>query len=521
MHRDLGSPWLARTGCRCFPGDSCWPVQSVWDEFNNTVGGRLVATRPLATVCHGDEYNETACQRLEDAWYTPETHIESSSSIMAPSFTNQSCDPFLPRQSPCVIGAYIRYAVDARNISDFQATLIFAKAHNIRVAIRNTAHDFLGKSSGPGALAIWTHHFKSTEVLDYTSSHYIGKALKATAGTQIGDAFQTAHDNGLVVVGGTCSSVGLVGGYSQGGGHGYLASRFGLAADQALEWEVLTTQGAIIKASPTENQDIYWALSGGGGGTFGVVLSLTGVRAFVAELPSVLDAGAVSTWLSSNSSFSMSPVVGFGMTQDELDALNRPVLDRLEQLNISYNYYSAEFPTFLDMYGAMNPYCETALFQVGGRLIPRSVILDSLDNFTDALRAIGELNTLISGVSFNVSRAPDVANAVNPAFRSASISILVGTYYNYTNRDENLANQALMTDTIVPMLSNLIPGGGYSYLNEGDPFEPNWEHVFYGGNFERLREIKKKYDPESILYARTAVGSESWTETTDGRLCPS
>ncbi|XXH05345.1 hypothetical protein Hte_011771 [Hypoxylon texense] len=460
---------------------------------------------------------------------------------MAPFFTNQSCDPFLPPESPCVVGAYIRYAVNATAVSDFQATLEFAKAHNIRLVIRNTAHDFLGKSSGPGALAIWTHYFKSLEVVDYAEAHYSGKALKASAGIQIGDAFQAAHDNGLVIVGGTCSSVGLVGGYTQGGGHGFLASKLGLAADQALEWEVLTTEGSIVKASPSVNPDLYWALSGGGGGTFAVVLSLTvkaypdqttasanltwtnagitqdiffeGIRAFAAGLPPLLDAGSASTWLNSNTSFSASPVVGFGMTQKELDTLFAPILDKLQQLNVTYYYSSAEFPTFLDMYTTMASYCETNLFQVGGRLIPRAILLDSLDDFTDALRKISDMNTLVSGVTFNVSKTPDVENAVNPGFREASVSLLVGT------RSEDIADQVLMTDTIVPTLSNIIPGGGFSYLNEGNPFEPNWEHVFYGGNYEQLQEIKDKYDPEGILYARTAVGSDRWIERVDGRLC--
>lgn len=474
-----GSPLFSRandTSCRCYPGDLCWPTESIWNEFNKTVGGKLIATTPIAAVCHDAHYDESECQHLEDVWYVPETHIESSSSIMAPIFANRSCDPFLPPESPCVIGAYIRYAVNATAESDFQATLKFAKTHNIRLVIRNTAHDFLGKSSGPGALAIWTHYYKSLEVIDYADAHYSGKALKASAGIQVGDALQVAHDSGLVIVGGTCSSVGLVGGYTQGGGHGFLASKFGLAADQALEWEVLTAEGNILKASPSVNPDLYWALAGGGGGTYAVVLSLTvkaypdqttstanltwtntgitqdlffeGVRTFAAGLPSLLDAGTASTWLNSNTSFSASPVVGFGIKQKELDALFTPILDNLQQLNISYgkswfsschlppecnigssvtDYSSAEFPTFLDMYTAMASYCETALFQVGGRLIPRSILLNSLDDFTDALRQISDMNTLVSGVTFNVSKAPDIENAANPAFREASVSLLVGT----------------------------------------------------------------------------------------------
>lgn len=76
-----------------------------------------------------------------------------------------------------------------------------------------------------------------------------------------------------------------------------------------------------------------------------------------------------------------------------------------------------------------------------------------------------------------------------------------------------------MTDTLIPALAKLLPGGGSAYLNEGNFLEPKWQQVFYGANYENLLSIKNKYDPNSILWGRTAVGSESWSETHDKRLC--
>ncbi|MCJ1270928.1 hypothetical protein MMC22_010825 [Lobaria immixta] len=79
----------------------------------------------------------------------------------------------------------------------------------------------------------------------------------------------------FAVMGEECPTVGLAGGYTQGGGHSALASKYGLAADQTLEWEVVDGCEQFLRASRTENQNLYWALSGGGGGTYGVVWSLT------------------------------------------------------------------------------------------------------------------------------------------------------------------------------------------------------------------------------------------------------
>ena len=360
--------------CRCFPGDRCWPDEKAWAEFNSTVDGKLVATVPLANPCHGSAYDEQVCTGIREAWMTPDTHIESTSSVMAPFFANESCSPFTPREASCEVGAYVRYAVDATHPSHYQHTLDFAVKHNIRLVIRNTAHDWMGKSTGAGALAIRTHNYKGVEVLDYEAEHYAGKALRMRAGTQLRDAFQAAHDHGLVVVGGTCPSVGIVGGYTQGGGHGLTVSALGLAADQALEWELMTPGGEIVMASPVVNPDLYWALGGGGGGTFGAVIALTvkaypdrttaaanltwtntgitqgnfyeAIRLYISSLPRVLDAGATSTWLNSNSTFTMSPAVGFGMSKHELDVLHRPLLDELDKLGLQYSVYSS-FPHML------------------------------------------------------------------------------------------------------------------------------------------------------------------------------
>lgn len=283
---------------------------------------------------------------------------------MAPIFANMSCDPFTASTAQCVVGAYVQYSVNASSVEDYQTTLAFVRTHNIRLVVRNTGHDYFGKSTGAGAIALWTHHLKDVSFLDYSSSTYQGKAMKIGAGVQNIEAQTAAHAQGLVVVGGDCQSVGIAGGYTQGGGHGPLASKLGLGADQVLEWELVTTAGDHLTASPTENPDLYWALSGGGGGTYGLVFSLTvraypdfqtamanltfsknasdpdpfyqAVETFVTTLPAITDAGATAIWLLTSTVFSLSPMTGPGMTSEQLQALLQPTLDHLDTLGIAY-----------------------------------------------------------------------------------------------------------------------------------------------------------------------------------------
>lgn len=239
------TPWLwaadREHGCRCFPGDACWPSAADWAAFNATVDGRLIATVPVASVCHEDfpgvRYDADKCAEVRADWPRPEFHDATTHSVMAASFANASCDPFTSPDAQCVVGACVLYAVNATRADHYRRTIAFAARHNIRLVIRNTGHDYMGESTGPGALALWTRHIRSRSILDYESAAYTGKAMKVGAGVQAIEAQKTANDAGLVVVEGDCPTIGLAGGHTQGGGSSPLASRFGLGADQVLEWE--------------------------------------------------------------------------------------------------------------------------------------------------------------------------------------------------------------------------------------------------------------------------------------------
>ena len=355
--------------CRCFPGDSCWPSSAEWAEFNTTLGGKLIATVPIGSPCHDGplgSFDEAKCAQLQSVWGFPETHYSTSSSIQSAFFANGSCDPFLARSVPCVLGNFVSYAVDARSAADYRTTLAFAALRNIRLVIRNTGHDFIGKSTGAGALALWTHNIKNLELISaYESSTYLGPAMKAGAGVQFFEAQAAAHAKGLVIVSGNCESVGLAGGFTQGGGHGPLASAFGLSADQVLEWEVVTAAGHRLIATPTENTDLYWALSGGGGGTYAAVLSVTVkaypdlkmaaanltftpqgvsqdayyevVQTFLTNLPTLLETGASTIWFLTGEAFLLQPALAPGLTKAELQTFLDPTLAKLKEKGMPYS----------------------------------------------------------------------------------------------------------------------------------------------------------------------------------------
>ncbi|PVH92519.1 FAD-binding domain-containing protein [Periconia macrospinosa] len=542
--------------CRVIPRDAAWPSTDGWDSFNTSVGGKLIATIPIGAPCHQifssgsniSTYDQAQCDALRNTWFFPETHLVSSSSPMAYQFGNNTCNPWSSSDTPCILGGQVVYSVNATSYVDIQKAIQFSEQHNIRLVIRNTGHDYLGKSTGAHALAIWTHYMKDIKLIErYDGKNYSGPALKVGAGVEGIEAYEFASANKLMVVGGNCPTVGLAGGFTQGGGHGHLASKYGLSADQVLEWEVVTGTGEHVIANSESHPDLYWALRGGGGSTFGVVVSMTikaypdtffstayatvlndgtntdalweAVGVFIKTLPRLVDSGVYVVWVAVPFGFLLMPAIGPDLHQNDLDELLQPFTDKLGELGLQYDYQSWEKPTFLANYQSLTASWNVSDYNLGGRLIPRSLIEENPQAFTDAVRFIGS-QTIISGVTFNVDKGVASPNdvAVNPYFRKALMGISLGTSVDYTNWTATLNGQDIITNVFLPKLAALAPQGG-AYLNEADFQASDFKSLFYGPHYDKLSHIKSIYDPNDIFYARTAVGSDRWFEDAEGRLC--
>lgn len=276
------------------------------------------------------------------------------------------------------------------------------------------------------------------------------------AGVQGIDAYTAADKIGLSIVSGECPTVGLAGGYTQGGGHSLLAAKYGLAADQALSWEVVTGTGEIVTASRTENTDLYWAMSGGGGGTYGVAYSLTAkvhpdlpvaaanvsftmdgisqdtffeaVAAYHSWAPALIDKGATPLSFGSNATFAVGPIIAPGMRVAELQTIFKPFMAQLDELQVKYT------PPFFKLYRGYKPAYEALMPTIpvgiqlyGGRLISREVIQDNVKGVFDAFRNITNDGVSYSslGVKLDKSVTGDVDNAITPAWRKALYDIVL------------------------------------------------------------------------------------------------
>ena len=150
-------------------------------------------------------------------------------------------------------------------LADVIYAVKFGRENNLLTAIRGGGHNGPGLGSCDDGLVIDLSLMKGIRV-DPTS----GTAW-AQGGCTQGDLDHAAHAFGLAVPAGVVSTTGI-GGLTLGGGHGYLARRYGLTIDNLLEADVVLADGNFLTASAKENDDLFWALRGGGG-NFGVVTS--------------------------------------------------------------------------------------------------------------------------------------------------------------------------------------------------------------------------------------------------------
>ncbi|CAG8896820.1 unnamed protein product [Penicillium egyptiacum] len=547
----LAAPAIA-SDCHCLPSDSCWPAPSAWASLNSTVGGRLVATVPIGSPCHEPNYDAAACAALKANWNMPQPHFDSSSSVMQTYFANQSCDPFTSKSEPCRLGNYVNYAVNVSSSEQVVAAVNFARDNNIRFVIRNTGHDYLGRSTGAGALSVWTHHLNDIEYKDWSSPTYQGPAFKVAAGVVGYQILEAASAKGLVVVTGECPTVGLAGGYTQGGGHSALSTKFGLGADNTLEFEVVTAAGKLVKASRSQNPDLFWALSGGGGGNYGVVVSIVvkaykdapiagaslqftaanittdtfyeAVSQFHSLLPAMVDQGVTVIYQMTKSVFIINPITAYNQTTDDVKAILSPFTSALTKLNIQYKASISEHDSYYDHYNKYMgplPWGNLAVgsYQYGGRLIPRKTLEQNSNGMASALRNLTQAGVIAVGVGMNVSAPVNVSNAVFPALRNAAVTMQIGTPWNETAPwSQKLADQHKMTTEYVPQLEAVTPDSG-CYQNEANFLQPNWKQTFFGSNYHRLLAVKRKWDPSSFFYALKAVGSDAWSVSESGRMC--
>ncbi|KAF9524364.1 hypothetical protein CPB83DRAFT_897992 [Crepidotus variabilis] len=392
---------------------------------------------------------------------------------------------------------------------------------------------------------VWVHHMKNgtfseTFIPEGAPSNASFSTITIGGGAQWIDAYNLANQHGQLVVGGISEggTVGAAGGWLAGGGHGVLSPRHGV--DNVLEFKVVIADGSLVTANAHENSDLFWALRGGGGATYAIVISVTyktypsfglGLAMFQANFTSpdvaqklvaatvrsirnfadagwggylyILQSAVAGIWVAPNTS------------QSDTEAAFTPYASYLYNVtggqggalyNSTSSFYEWFYGSFILTSG------QAGSSQVGGNVYIASRLLSREINPDDAAKAILSVPTTV-GLNVvgggAVNRIDPSSTGLNPSWRHALAEAYVTESWddgsNVTVIQQAADNLKKSTD----ILEGVATDSG-SYLNEGSLFERNFKNAFYGAHYSSLRAIKQKYDPNSLFVVPTGVASDEW-----------
>ena len=426
------------------------------------------------------------------------------------------------------------------------------------------------RSMGNGSVMIWTHNLKT---MDFSESFVPRQAPAGTrgipavtigAGVQWSQLYDAVAARNRTIVGGfgAGGSVGAAGGWPMGGGHSALSPVYGLGVDNILQMEVVLADGSFVTTNDYMRPDLFWALRGGGGPSFGIATSLTyrvhpdaslvsgnfqavtdSMESYVALLDAVqsyvpyLSDNGYSGFYPFAPQFVAFTYIKLNGSVEAARAFFAPIYERLGSIpgvNVTFAE-TVPYRRFHDWYdqgwghdsanviGFNYTASEPAGFNAAqaSRLLPRRVYEDpgTRAQLTQMLSQIptGGRGFLVCGGA--VSRVRRDAVAANPAFRDAVVAMTLGTAFPEGSTPEQVQQFFQVVSSWGQGLRDLTPESG-TYLNEADILEPNFTQAFWGENYPRLVRAKRRYDPNLVFVTVQSVGSEHWDANVDCQLEP-
>jgi FAD/FMN-containing dehydrogenase len=562
---------------RVRPGDLHWPTIEKWNQLNTDVNGNLVKIESPLAACRISKTTSSCDEvfkNLKNPFYIGDN----------PALTQTSgwLDAWQSKPS--------EYAVAAKTTADVVAAVNFARNHNLRLVVKGGGHSYQGTSNSADSLLIWTRAMNKIKLHHNffgdgcSAKKFLGPAVTIESGAMWLQAYtKVTTKGGRFVQGGGCTTVGVAG-LIQSGGFGSFSKHYGLAGAALLQAEIVTADGSVKIANANINPDLFWALKGGGGGSFGVVTKLT-LR--TRDLPSNFGAAFGKIKASSDKGYKelIKNVMKFyhdklfnhhwgeqirfqgdntvefsmlshGLTKGEMNA----AWQSFETWVKSKNEYTFERPLTIISFPAKymwdvdflkqnlpaviasddrpdapisNVFWASNKSEAGQFLhayrsawLPASLLVEKNRNkLCDALFAASRDWPFALHCNKGLAGAPEEEikaakdTAMNPdVLTSFALVILAGegnpAFKDIPGHEPDLEKANYEAEQIRKATNKLLkvaPNAG-SYVSESNYFEPNWQKSFWGNNYKRLAEIKKKYDPEGLFFVHHGVGSEEWSD---------
>ena len=410
--------------------------------------------------------------------------------------------------------------VRATGTADVVDTVNFARQKNLLVAVRGGGHSVAGLSSCDGGIVIDLTRMRAVTV------DPVGRRASVQGGAVWADVDRETQAFGLVVPGGVVSETGVAG-LTLGGGEGWVRRKYGLTIDSLRAATVVCADGSVHVASADQDEDLFWALRGGGG-NFGVVTHfdfdahpLGPIVAFAGVMYSSRDAGEIlPRWrdhVSGAADEVTSVAVGISMPADpglpeavhnqsclviggvyagDVDE-GMKVLQPLRQLGTPLADISGPTP-FVGVNSAFDPFFPMGTYQSYWKA-------QNLDTLPDealaiiAAKADSRPSPVTLAVVFHMGGAINRVGSAETAYGERTAQWMSSFDGNWEDPADNAANIAWVREAFDQVARY---GKGSTYTNFTGQAEESTDALArnaYGANTARLRAIKKQYDPDNFF----------------------
>jgi len=408
--------------------------------------------------------------------------------------------------------------VRVANVDDVRKVIELARETGLELAIRSGGHSAKGDSTTEGGIVLDLQDMAAIEIDKGTKTAWVEAGASALAVTE------ATTREGLAIGFGDTGSVG-VGGITTGGGVGYLVRKHGLTIDNLLAAEIVTADGELLRADADTNPDLFWAIRGGGS-NFGVVTrfqyrlhDLPGIVGGMIFLPATAEtverymalACSAPEELSSIANVMPCPPMPFvderwhgklvifglmcwaGDTEAgqralqpyrdlaKLAGLDAPIADMLKPMSYA-GMYLPEEPGYRPMAVALNLFIDKVDRKTA------DTIMDRLEAIDTPMRA-AQLRVL-GGAS---ARVPNDATAY--AHRDSEIMVNIAAFYDGSEADR--AKKLAWAQEFMAAIQQTDDGVYVNFL--ADEGEARLRAAYPHGAYERLAEIKRRYDPDNLF----------------------
>ena len=406
--------------------------------------------------------------------------------------------------------------------TDVSQAIMFARRLGLETAVRGAGHSFADHSSTSGLLL--ETGLMNTVAVD-------GDLATIGSGARLAEIYRVLHDHRVTIPAGCGPTVGIAG-LTLGGGLGVLGRTYGLSCDRLTSAEIVLADGTMITCDASMDHDLYWALRGAGGGSFGVVTALTFrtvpepqavafhlswpgdsavevVNAWLGWAPTAADAMAASLTVRAAADLSVpvtAHLVGAMIADDETAA---DALTDFEQLASAPVGQRQEFPA------APISEVKTRLAEVGADMGagPATAVDHSASEFYREPLPSAVASAVVKAVTTN--RIPGQARELAFTPMGGAYNQMPADATAFVHRDELfLLERTATSDPGEPAATRAVAaqwlsqvrdvlagyGTGRAYQNFPDPELADPLPAYYGTNLPRLREVKARYDPDDFFH---------------------